>query len=354
MPSPARKPRAVAKPTGPIVSIADFARHLDLSAWTVSRAINGHPEVNEKTRERIRIAMQELGFQPNPLARGLRGSGTNLVGVSFIGMRSPIMNTKLFHLQEQLRDQHLRCVLELTERDPVVEARVVEDLLRLRVDGLVLCYSNLGPNQGPHVKARIPCVHVDPLQPQTSASVTLDRRRAMELVLDHLLDLGHRRFGLLGIGREDAWRWPALVEIARARRLDPEAAFVHLGADAPPERSLPAGGEMALAALRHALRPTALICVNDLVALGALEGLRTAGVSVPRDVSVTGFDNLELGRYLHPTLTTIDQNPPALMQRAVELLVRQIAGGRRKPGEPLVHLIEPTLVIGQSTGPAPH
>lgn len=356
MPSPVRQPReprAPEKPAGPIVSVADFARHLDLSAWTVSRAINGHPEVNEKTRERIRAAMQELGFRPNPLARGLRGRGTNLIGVSFIGMRSPIMNTKLFHLQERLRDHQLRCVLELTERDPVVEARVVDDLLRLHVDGLVLCYSNLGANEGPHLKARTPCVHVDPLRPQAGPSVSLDRRRAMQLLMEHLLAHGHRRFGLLGIGREDAWRWPALLEIARAQRLDPEKTFLHFGADAPPEKSLPAGGEMALAAFRHSPRPTALICVNDLVALGAIHALHNAGASVPRDVSVTGFDNLDLGRHLHPTLTTIEQNPPALMQHAVDILVRQIRGGRRKPREPLAHLVAPTLVMGESTGPAP-
>jgi DNA-binding LacI/PurR family transcriptional regulator len=341
-----------AKPRGTIRSVAEFAARLNLSAWTVSRAINGHPEVNAKTRERIRLAMDELGFRPNPFARGLRGSRTNLVGVSFIGLRSPIVSAKLSYLQEALRQHHLRCVLEVSARDTATEYEVIEDFLRMRVDGIVLCYSSLRPGEGPHVKARLPSVHADPHLPQTSPNISLDRRRAMQLLMEHLLELGHRSFGLLGIGKQDPWRWAALAEIAHARGLDPETAFVHLGGAVAPERSLPTGYEMAKAALQLRRRPTALITVNDLVAVGAIHALREAGLTVPRDMSITGFDNLAVGHYLRPTLTTIEQNPEAMMQRAVAMLLDQINGEPAKRSAAAVtEQIEPTLIIGESTGP---
>ncbi|MES2693522.1 MAG: LacI family DNA-binding transcriptional regulator, partial [Verrucomicrobiota bacterium] len=324
---------------------------LDLSAWTVSRAINGHAEVNPKTRERIRLAMEELGFRPNPLARGLRGSGTNLIGVSFIGMRSPIMTTKLFHLQERLREHKFRCVLEVM-RDQATELRVLDDLLQMHVDGVVLCYSTLPSGEGPHVRAKVPHVHVDPMYPQPGPTVALDRRRAMEMLMKHLLDLGHRRFGLLGIGRDDAWRWPALLDIARANGLDAEKAYVHCGPKTAPDKSLASGSEMAALALRHPQRPTALVCVNDIVAIGAIHGVKTAGLSVPGDISVTGFDNIEVGHYLQPTLTTIEQNSPLLMQTAVDLLLGQIRRKTRTPKATPTVSVEPLLVVGESTGPA--
>src|SRR5687768_17864593 len=84
-----------------IHSIADFARHLNLSAWTVSRAINGHPEVNQRTRQRIVAAMHELGFRPNPLARGLGGRRTGMIGVCFMGLGNPIVDRKVYHLDRK-------------------------------------------------------------------------------------------------------------------------------------------------------------------------------------------------------------------------------------------------------------
>lgn len=348
--TPSSKKRS--RNAGPILSIPDFAKYLGLSTWTVSRAINGHPEVNEKTRKRIMAAMEEVGFQPNPLARGLGGRRTSMVGVCFMGLGNPILDRKVFHLQEFLRKNHLRSLLEVRQRDVQQETHAIEDFRRIRVDGVVLIHSELEAEQSRRMLEGMACVHVDPHHPQTTTSVALDRHRAMRLLLEHLLRLEHRSFALLGFGRHDPWRWPGLAETAKAHGLDPAKAL-RVVEDVPAvESPIEAGELMAEAVLRWPKRPTALITVDDRTALGAIQALRNAGVDVPRQMSVTGFDNLDLARKLHPTLTTIEQNPARLMERAGTLLLQQLALSPDERGKTVSELVTPELVVGESTSPA--
>ncbi len=334
------------------MSIPDFAKYLGLSAWTVSRAINGHPEVSEKTKRRILAAMEEVGFRPNPLARGLGGRRTGLIGVCSLGLDNPIANTKIFHLQEFLRRHHLRSLLEVTLHDPANELRIIEDFARIRVDGMVLMYSALEADALAARLKGIACVIVDPHHLQKTPNVSLDRRKAMRLLLEHLLRLDHRSFALLGFTRADPWRWPALAETARAHDLDPDKAFRML--ELPPVSSpIEAGQIMAETVLKWPNRPTALLALDDRMALGAIQALREAGVEVPREISVTGFDNLDIARKLHPTLTTIEQNPTRQMERVGEMLLAQIALDPGERGARQAETIAPELVVGESTGPAP-
>ena len=335
-----------------ILSIADFARHLKLSAWTVSRAINGHPEVNEKTRRRVLAAMDELGFRPNPLARGLGGRRTGMIGVCFMGLGNPIVDKKVYALQEFFRRQHLQTVLEVRMRDRKQELQAIENFRRIHVDGVVLMYSELDAGSSVEALKGMPCVQVDAHKPQKIPTVSLDRKKAMRLLMDHLFRLEHTSFGLLGTGRNDVWRWPALLEIARARNLDPAKIYVELDDMLQVESMIERGQLMAQAVLELPRRPTALITANDQIAIGVIQTLREADVGIPREISVTGFDNLDLGRRLHPTLTTIEQNSVQLMERAGSLLLEQIKLPPSERGRPVVEFVAPQLVIGESTGPA--
>lgn len=347
------KKRLSRDPSEPILSIPDFARYLGLSTWTVSRAINGHPEVNEKTRRRIMAAMEEVGFRPNPLARGLGGRRTSMVGVCFMGLGNPILDRKVFHLQEFLRRNQLRSLLEMRPRDVQQEIHAIDDFKRIRVEGVVLLYSELDAKTSEQVFKDLACVHVDPHHPQTLASVALDRNRAMRLLLEHLIRLRHQTFALLGFNRADPWRWPALVETAKAHGLDPEQALRIVEGVPQVESPIEAGEMMAEAVLRWPKRPTALIAIDDRAALGALQALRNAGIEVPHEMSVTGFDNLDFARKLHPTLTTIDQNPLRLMERAGAILMEQINLPPGKRGRSAPEFVVPELIVGESTGPAP-
>lgn len=350
--SPSKK-RPSRTPAKSILSIPDFAEYLGLSTWTVSRAINGHPEVKEETRRRIMAAMEEVGFRPNPLARGLGGRRSSMIGVCFMGLGNPILDRKVFHLQEFLRRNNLRSLLEMRPRDVQHEIHAIDDFKRIRVEGVVLLYSELDGETSEQIFDGLPCVQVDPHHPQTIPSVALDRHRAMRLLLEHLIRLGHKQFALLGINRTDPWRWPALVETAKSHGLDPTTALRVVEERPQVESPIEAGELMAEAVLRWARRPSALIAIDDRTALGAIQALQNAGLKVPRDMSVTGFDNLDFARKLHPTLTTIDQNPLRLMERAGAILLEQLSatGSRRMKHAP--EYVAPELVIGESTGPAP-
>jgi DNA-binding LacI/PurR family transcriptional regulator len=347
-----RKPASQSGQRPPILSIADFARHLNLSAWTVSRAINGHPEVNEQTRQRIIAAMDELGFRPNPLARGLGGRRTGMIGVCFMGLGNPIVDKKVYHLQEFFRRHRLQTVLEVRMRDRQQELRAIQNFRRIHVDGVVLLYSELDASTCVKALEGTPCVQVDAHHPQKVPSVSLDRHKAMQLLMEHLFRLEHTSFGLLGPGRSDVWRWPALLDIARARGLDPDKIYIDVHEPVEVESVIERGQIMAKAVLEMKRRPTALIAANDQMAIGVVHTLRENGVSIPREMSVTGFDNLDLGRKLHPTLTTIEQNPFRMMERAGELLLDQIKLPTEERGRPIIETVAPDLVIGESTGPA--
>jgi DNA-binding LacI/PurR family transcriptional regulator len=338
--------------SGPIMSIPDFAKYLGLSSWTVSRAINGHPEVSEKTRRRIMAAMEEVGFRPNPLARGLGGRRTSMIGVCFMGLGNPILDRKVYHLQEFLRQHQLRSLLEMRMRDVQQEIRAIEDFRRIHVDGIVLIHSELDAAASRRVLEGAACVHVDPHLPQSTASVSVDRRRAMRLLLEHLLRLGHRTFALLGITEADPWRWSAVVETVQAHGLDPARALRGVEQPSEVESPIEAGELMAEKVLAWPKRPTALIALDDRRALGAIQALKNANIEVPRQMSVTGFDNLDFARKLHPTLTSIEQNPLRLMERAGAMLLEQLELTAEERGRGVSETVTPDLVIGESTGPA--
>jgi LacI family transcriptional regulator len=143
-----------------------------------------------------------------------------------------------------------------------------------------------------------------------------------------------------------------LVELARAHGLDPAKVFRYPVIADSAINGIEIGQSMTEEVLRWPDRPTALIARDDQVALGAIQALREAGVEVPREMSVTGFDNLDLARRLHPTLTTIDQGSEALMERAGEMLLAQMAPAKSRAGVPLTETVAPEMVLGESTGPA--
>jgi len=341
---------ASGEPTRKVRSQSELARHLGLSDWTVSRAINGHPAVKESTRRRVLEAMSELGFQSDPMARGLRGKRTGLIGISFNELCNSILLEKLASFEDFLRENGLRSLLAFTAQDEATELRVIADFRRMRVDAMVLLQSILSPAKSARVLAGVKSVHVDPMHLQKSSMAIVDRNRGVELLVDHLVELGHRRFGTIGILEHNAWRQPGLLKALRRHGLDPRRHLKQYPPQEDNNLSYPMGTHGAQQVVADPDRPSALIAINDRVALAAAQYLTAHGIDVPGDCSVTGFDHLEIARHLHPTLTTIDHQPQRLMEAAGHLLLEQLkddATGRRAKSR----LIPPVLVVGESTGP---
>ena len=208
-------------PSKPVFrSTGDLAAHLGISRWAVSRVLNGQPGVSESTRQRVEALVAESGFQPNRMARGLRGGTTGLVGVLFQELESPALARKAAQLQQRLRDAGFRALIELSAADQRWEEETLRHFMSLRVDGVVLVGTTLPVD---HTLLRqlarqaIPAVVVDPAQALSMTTVQLDRAEAIAEAVRHLHGLGHRKFALLGIESDPILGPQRLRGIARAQ-----------------------------------------------------------------------------------------------------------------------------------------
>ena len=330
-----------------VSSTLGLAQLLGLSEWTVSRAINGHPEVKASTRERILKAMDEFGFRPNPVARGLSGKAMGIVGVCFGMARNALMMQKVTILDEFLRENSLRGILAIAPPDQASQIRIVEDFKHLRVDGMVLVQPYIGPSQLGKILEGIRYVLVDYGTDDLKPRVWLDRHKAMDMIVEHLWSLGHRSFGTLGFSDDSRDRWLGLKESLHARGASIERDVQPFVLAAPGLESFAEGIQLARLALAAPKRPTAFIAVNDEVAAGAMQEMRDRGIKIPADISIVGFSNFDVGQFLRPRLTTIDQQPALMMRAAGETLLSQLGS---KPNRSANRCIDPVLIVRESTG----
>ncbi|MGE9296732.1 MAG: LacI family DNA-binding transcriptional regulator [Puniceicoccales bacterium] len=344
------------KRSGKVANTAALARHLGLSRWTVSRVLNGHPGVLPETVERVRAAMAEVGFQPNTLARGLRGGRTGIVGVCFQEIETPILARKVSLLQQALRVMGYHALIELTNGDQDLERTAIRNFLALHAEGVVLIGSQLNEQDEAIVACQAqekPIIWVDPEKKVDGEQLSIDRAYSMRLVLDHLHGLGHRRFAVLGIDPGNpfgAFRWPAFARHCKRLKINLDKQAVNLFTPGQPVHDYDYGRMLAGQLLEcDGALPTGVIAVNDQVAIGAINRLREAGIETPRDVSVVGYDNLNICAHFPPPLTTIDQCADRLMQEAADRLVAILKGEGEPEGEPRRRLIRPKLIERAST-----
>ena len=338
-----------------IHSTADLARHLGLSRWSVSRAINGHDGVSPATAEQVRAAMEKFGFTPSAHARGLRGRRTGAIGMCFRELYTPVTIQKIAQMQRLVSRRGFRPLLEFAELDQRMGLDVIRHFIAMRVEGVLLVDTPPGPEVAEWLKMLkkhgIPAAAVEPLGPVAFNGVHLDREEAMARVTAELLARGHRRFALLGISRRFPLGRPRCAGVRRALRghdLDPDAVIDTI--DHPEHRygGLRYGRELAEQLLTRRQPPSALLALNDEVAAGALWHLQKAGWHCPRDFSLVGFDNLVLAGQTTPALTTVDHNVDAVAAAAVEMLL-QLIGLGPQARLPVVK-IEPRLVVRESVG----
>jgi DNA-binding LacI/PurR family transcriptional regulator len=338
-----------------IRSTVDFARYVGLARTTVSRVLNGQPGLKPKTIERVQRALSETGFTPNAHAVHLRGKRTWTIGICVEDLATPPALRKLSTLQHVLRLRGFSSLIEVlipgTGRD------VVRHFLSLRVEAVVF----LGHFSPDEVEARIaeltaigtPHVVIDHFGLKGANTVTLDRAAGMEAIVNHLHGLGHRRFGLLGVTKSPPSKIDRISGIRAAlRKLHLEYDACVMALDHLHERRVDFDYGHALAGsfLKLNNRPTAFLGYNDEIAVGALRAFQQAGLKVPRDVSLTGFNNQDICNMTWPTLTTIDQSVETTVEAAAEFIVSQV--GKPIRPKPYVLTIPPRLIVRESTGPA--
>lgn len=325
------------------VTIATIARKVGVTHGTVSRALRQDPRVAAKTAKRIRAAADALGYVPNRLGQSLRTQRTRTLGVVMPEISSPFFSQVLRALHDSAGEAGYSLVVTYDRGDPEAAVR---DLWEHRVDGIfVACLSGWSPDR---TAVPVPYVVLNHHAPtRDPCSISTDDAAAMRLVVEHLVGLGHRRLAYLGNARA-----PAIdgVRATSFRRAVVAAGLPLAGQELPrAEGGDPEAGYRAAAAWAEDRRATALICFNDLVAVGALRALHERGLDVPGAVSVVGFDDIELAAYTSPPLTTFAQPRRELGREAAAQLLAMLDG---HPPPMAARLLRGHLVTRASTAPA--
>ncbi|WP_433241050.1 LacI family DNA-binding transcriptional regulator [Streptosporangium sp. CA-135522] len=319
--------------------LAEVAKKVGMSEATVSRVLNGKPGVSEATREAVLTALDVLGYE-RPTQ--LRGDRARLVGLVLPELQNPIFPAFAEVVGGALAQQGFTSVLCTRTLGGVSEAEYVDLLLQQQVSGVVFAGGLFAQADASHdhyallLERRLPTVLVNAaVEHLAFPQVSCDDVAAAEMALGHLRSLGHERIGMV-LGPPD--------HVPSRRKL--EAAGLPLEFVEHTMFSLEGGHAAAARLIRRGV--TGLICASDVMALGAIRATRRAGLSVPGDISVIGYDDSALMNCTDPPLTTLRQPIDAMGRAVVDLLAAQIDKAL-VPADEL--LFEPELVVRASTGP---
>lgn len=336
-------------------TLKELANRLDVSITTVSRALAGDTAIALKTRQRVAEAAREFGYVPNTAARALVSGRSNFVGL-VLPIRGPnlvdsFLGEFVTGLGEGLQSRGVDLILA-TAAAPQSELSVLRHVVESgRADGVVITRIAETDERLEYLRERkIPFVaHGRLLDDDASYNwIDTDGAHAFNEAFDMLYELGHRRFGLVTIAEPMTFRHLRQdgLAVAIAQRNDPD---VTLDVVTAPRFDRGARIEAINRLLQKPDRPTAIIGLFDEIALTVMEEAARAGLSIPRDLSVIGFDNIVASAYAPPGLTTFDALIREASRSLGEMLVTVI---REKPARPLTRLLKPKLVARASHGPA--
>ena len=333
-----------------MVTIHDVAMRAGVSATTVSHVVNGTRPVSSPLSERVRDAMRELGYQPNALARSLRRKQSHTIGLIVPDNSNPFFAEMAHSVEYAAYGNGHAVVLCNSDDDPAREALYLDLLLKRQVDGIVLvaaATSNEAMNA--LIQRGLPLVVVDRELPDvTHDCVLTDHYAGGYAATEHLAQLGHTRIACIAGPSEvgsSAGRVAGYRAALRAAGLNVDASCVVRG-----DFRDHSGYLAAQKLLKRAIAPTAIFACNDLMAIGAMAAVRDAGLNVPEDVSIVGFDDIHIAGYLNPPLTTIAQPMAELGRVAAELLLQRLQDRTLPPRRVLLHN---RLVVRRPTALAP-
>ena len=342
-PMPEQRPEIV--PT-----LEDVARRAGVSTATVSRCLNSPERVVEQTRARVLKAVRDLGYAPNFNARALAAKRTNTFGAIIPTMENAIFARGLQAFQEELGKHGITLLVASSSYSPDLENEQVRALAARGADALLLIGHDRTPETYAFLERRqIPYVITWAYAPDRARlSIGFDNRRAMTVLAREVLALGHRRLGLITAPREGndraRGRYLGVCDAMADCGLDPQGLTV-----VETRYGIDTGAAAFESLMRGPSAPTAVVCGNDVLAAGALKRAREMGIGVPGDVSITGFDDIELADIVTPGITTMHVPHREMGRRAAELLVALRNGEQEGRSMEL----DATLRWRDSLGPAP-
>jgi DNA-binding LacI/PurR family transcriptional regulator len=337
------------------VTAKDVAELAGVSQSTVSRVLSARDEINfisEKTAERVRAAAAQLNYSPNPIARALRGEHTHLIGLVIREIADPFFAQLVAKISAQARERNYGVILGDVHSDPVEALSITRAFDERQMDG-VICLGDLRNDTlflRSLLDSRHPVVALcRGLLKVPVPTVNCNNSEGIAMLLDHLYALGHRRFAFLDGGwlGDIRTRREAFMNYFAERNL--KSVLTSLQADS---NSFQGGYDAMSSILNLSPRPTAVLASDDQMAIGALRAANHARLRVPEDISITGFDGIDLASFMVPSITTVRQPIEQMASQALELILMQIQH-ETIPEEEMYIEVMPEIVIQESTGPAP-
>lgn len=341
------------------VNLRTLAEHLELSQTTVSLVLNNSPSaksIPQETRNRVMEAATRLNYRPNYFARSLRQSRSMSVGVLAPDLSEGYFTRVMSGVVQELTNAHYFYFTACHDWRKELIDQYPRMLVERAVDGFLLL--NTPADQ---ISVPVPVVAISAHSPvQNVTNIVLDHHKAVEIALKHLFDLGHRRIAFMRGPKaipDSDYRWQSIQEVAGEIGLRIDSALV-VRIDASGWSSKtgqhPMAPEIGFKPMKSLLETTrdftAVFCFNDIAAIGALRALKDAGLRVPEDVSVVGFDDIQSAAYSTPSLTTVRQPLFEMGRRGAKILLDRIANREADYASEIV--MAPELIVRESTGPA--
>lgn len=329
------------------VTLRDVARRAGVHPSTASRALSGSRTVRPELVRAVRQAARELDYQVNHIGRALRRQSSGTIGVVVPDIDNPFFPEMVQAVDRALHRRECGLLLCDANNDPEVEADRLRVLLQRQVDGVIISpvHRERSAEAIRQAAREVVVIQADRNTDVPTDIVAVDQAQAVNLLIDHVTSLGRRRIAF--VTSDDSVSTAAdRLAAYRARMAGDRGALgrVYVG-----DLSLRWGGEAARRIMAGATPlPDALICANDLIAVGAMQRLRGAGLRIPGDIAVTGIDDTPFSRFCEPALTTIRQPVDQIGDEAVAMLFSR----RRDPARaPRRLTLSPELIVRRSTGP---
>ncbi len=333
------------------VTIKDIAKKLGISHTTVSRALRGSSLISEDTTKRIQETALEMGYLPSAAARSLKTNRSQALGVIVSNIDDPYFSEILQGIEEVAQGKNYSMFIAASQHDPDRKANIIQTMRQHRVDGVIICSTTFSDEQSRHFsKYNIPIVVVNNQAAEDYRySIYHDDMDGSRQLTRHLIELGHRKIAYLGnsnSGRTTQDRLAGFRQEMNSAGLTVPANYIHEVPGSEPEKGILAVDYF----LSLSDRPTAIVCFNDMIAIGVLKSLQERGVRVPQEISVTGFDNIVFSNYTSPPLTTFDQPKRFIGQKAAELILSLLdSSSKMNLPQQEIQVLKGNLLIRKST-----
>ncbi|MDF1569781.1 MAG: LacI family DNA-binding transcriptional regulator [Spirochaetaceae bacterium] len=309
-------------------TIRDIAAKAQVSVSTVSRVLNGKPDVRSETQKQILDVIEELGFSPSSVARGLVLKRSNVIGFVVPDITNPSFPELARGIVAQAKTYGFSVMFSDTNHDNKVEKDVVRLMRSKQVDGIILSFDLANKDELERLKSeRVPVVQIYRKSAKSTIStIAIDNESSGYKAASYLAGLGHRRIAHISTGMQTQSgheRWTGYQAALRDAGIEFDEDLVVVS-----DNNAAAGSSAMKKLLNLPVPPTAVFACHDMMAIGAYEAIREAGLEIPKDISVVGHDNLEISRLVWPRLTTIDTHKGQLGRAGVDLLMEEIKAGK--------------------------